>query len=220
MDRVGESSLIHGATMTRALDVTVALLSLLLLSPVLILVAVAVKLSSPGSVLFGQERVGRGQVSFRLLKFRSMSSGPAGAGDLVTGRDDPRVTPLGRFLRRTKLDEVPQLWNVLRGEMSLVGPRPEVPRYVAYFTDAQRAVFSARPGLTDPATLQFRDEEDLLARVPPEERERYYLDHVLPAKLDINLKYLKRRSFWSDLGVLGRTLLALLRLPSPKAEKP
>ena len=220
MDCVGESSLIHGATMTRVLDVTVALLSLLLLSPALILAALAVKLSSAGPVLFGQERVGRGQVPFRLLKFRSMRTAPAGAGDLVTGRDDPRITTFGRFLRRTKLDEVPQLWNVLRGDMSLVGPRPEVPRYVAHFTEAQRGVLSVRPGLTDPATLQFRDEEDLLAGVPPEERERYYLDHVLPAKLAINLKYLKQRSFWSDLGVLSQTLRALLRLPSPKAGKP
>jgi lipopolysaccharide/colanic/teichoic acid biosynthesis glycosyltransferase len=194
---------------------------LVVLSPVLLLVAAAVKLTSPGPALFVQERVGRGGSTFRLLKFRSMRLARPGEGDLVTGRDDPRVTGLGRLLRRTKLDELPQLWNVVRGDMSIVGPRPEVPRYVSHYTPEQRRVLEVRPGITDPATLEFRDEEDLLAAVPPERREAYYLDKVLPLKLELNLAYLERRGPGSDLWVIARTLAALLPgRPRRMAEKP
>ena len=195
---------------TRLLDLVLALPALLLLSPFLLVVGVCVKLTSRGPALFAQQRVGRGGRRFQLYKFRSMRVAPAGSGDLVTGRDDPRITPLGRWLRRTKLDELPQLWNVVRGDMSLVGPRPEVPRYVACYTPRQRQVLEARPGITDPATLAFRDEEDLLAAVPADQRESYYLRQLLPRKLELNRQYLERRGVWSDLGVLVRTLAALL----------
>ena len=198
---------------TRLLDLALVLPALLLLSPLLLLVGVCVKLTSRGPAVFAQQRVGRGGRRFRLYKFRSMRVAPAGCGDLVTGRDDPRITPVVRWLRRTKLDELPQLWNVARGDMSLVGPRPEVPRYAACYTPQQRQMLEVRPGITDPATLAFRHEEDLLAAVPADEREAYYLREVLPRKLELNREYLERRGVWSDLGVIARTLAALLPRP-------
>lgn len=196
---------------SRFLDLLLVLPALVLLAPLLLLVGVCVKLTSRGPAVFVQERVGRGGRRFPLYKFRSMRVAPAGSGDLVTGRDDPRITTVGRWLRRTKLDELPQLWNVARGQMSLVGPRPEVPRYVACYTREQRRVLEVRPGITDPATLAFRDEEGLLATVAAEEREAYYLREVLPRKLELNLEYLQQRNTWTDLSVLLRTLAALLR---------
>jgi lipopolysaccharide/colanic/teichoic acid biosynthesis glycosyltransferase len=198
----------------RLFDLVLVLPALLLLSPILLLVGLCVKLTSRGPAVFVQQRVGRRGRPFRLYKFRSMRVAPAGSGDLVTGRDDPRITPVGRWLRRTKMDELPQLWNVLRGDMSVVGPRPEVPRYVASYTPQQRQVLEVRPGITDPATLAFRDEEDLLAAVPADEREAYYLREVLPRKLELNRAYLERRGVWSDLHVIARTLAALL--PGPR----
>jgi lipopolysaccharide/colanic/teichoic acid biosynthesis glycosyltransferase len=172
-------------------------------------VAALVKATSKGPVFYIQERVGRFGVPFRLFKFRSMQVGSDRSGALVTGGGDPRVTPVGRWLRRSKLDELPQLWNVARGEMSLVGPRPEVPRYVAHYTPSQRRVLEVRPGLTDPATLAFRDEETRLAAVPLSNRETFYLKEILPRKLEINLAHLDQ-GIGSDLRVLWRTLAALL----------
>jgi lipopolysaccharide/colanic/teichoic acid biosynthesis glycosyltransferase len=172
-------------------------------------VAALVKATSRGPCFYSQERVGRFGVPFRLYKFRSMRVGSDRAGALVTGEGDPRVTPVGRWLRRTKLDELPQLWNVVRGEMSLVGPRPEVPRYVAHYTPDQRRVLEVRPGLTDPATLAFRDEEARLAAIPISNREAFYLKEILPRKLEINLAHLEQ-GILADLGVLWRTLVAVL----------
>lgn len=193
----------------RALDLALVFPGLLLLAPVLAAVAVLVKLTSPGPVLYVQERVGRFGIPFRVFKFRSMHVGSDRSGALVTGGGDPRVTPLGRWLRRTKLDELPQIWNVLRGEMSLVGPRPEVPRYVAHYTDTQRRVLAVRPGITDPATLAFRDEEARLAAVPLADREMFYLNEILPQKLEINLAHLEQ-GIGADLRILWRTVAALL----------
>jgi len=184
----------------------------LLLAPLLLLATVAVKLSSPGPILFRQERVGRGGRRFLLLKFRSMRIGAESQGALVTGSGDARVTPVGRWLRRTKLDELPQLWNVVRGDMSLVGPRPEVPRYVAHYTAGQRRVLEVRPGITDPATLAFRNEEQLLGSVPVDQRESFYINEILPRKLEINLEYLAKDGVAQDLAVLLRTVAALLGL--------
>ena len=198
-----------GALAKRVLDLLVSGAGLLLLSPLLFGLGVAVRLTSPGPALYRQERVGRRGRAFRLLKFRSMRVGADRAGALVTGGGDPRITPLGRRLRRTKLDELPQLWNVLRGDMSLVGPRPEVPRYVSFYTPRQRRALEVRPGVTDPATLEYRNEEALLAAVPAAEREEHYLREVMPRKLELNLRYLDRAGFWADLGVLARTLRAL-----------
>src|ERR1700737_1850013 len=147
----------------RLLDLSCAAAGLILLAPLLVGIALAVKCSSRGPVLFRQERVGRGGETFKIWKFRSMVAGADTMGPLITAAGDSRVNGIGGFLRRWKLDELPQLWNVLWGDMSLVGPRPELPWYVRDYTPAQRQVFMVRPGITDPASLQYRNEEDILA---------------------------------------------------------
>ena len=191
----------------RGLDLAVAGAGALLLSPLLASIALAVKLDSPGPVLFRQVRVGRGGRPFRILKFRSMRDGAAGAA--VTARGDARITPVGRFLRRWKLDELPQLWNVLAGDMSLVGPRPEVPQYVARFPSDYARILDVRPGITDFAAVEYRDEESVLAAAP--DREAAYVDVVLPAKIALYHRYLDERSMRTDLALILETLAAVLR---------
>lgn len=190
----------------RALDVVLAGAGLLLLSPLLATVALAVGLSSPGPVLFRQERLGRGGRTFRILKFRSMRQGAAGPS--VTAGGDGRVTRLGRLLRRSKVDELPQLWNVLVGDMSLVGPRPEVRRYADHFPADYRRILEVRPGITDLAAVEYRDEEALLAGAP--DPEAVYLQVVLPAKIRLYHRYLAERSLRTDLRLILRTLARLL----------
>ena len=201
----------------RWLEVLVSAGVLLLLSPVCALVALLLWVSSPGPILFRQERVGRRGRRFFMVKFRSMR--PEARGPQVTARDDARVTAAGRLIRGTKIDEVPELWNVLRGDMALVGPRPEVARYVEPTDPRWTYVLSARPGITDPVTLALRNEEDLLAAVP--DRETFYREVLLPYKLDASVTYLKRRTLWSDLGVLARTVVAVVvpsTVPPPHAD--
>jgi lipopolysaccharide/colanic/teichoic acid biosynthesis glycosyltransferase len=192
----------------RMLDLLASLLGLIVCSPLFGLVALSIKLDSPGPVLYRARRVGqRGRV-FYVFKFRSMVAGADRQGPGITAAGDTRVTRVGRWLRRTKLDELPQLINVLRGEMSLVGPRPEDPRYVACYTSVQRAVLQARPGITSPASVHYRHEEEILIGA---DWEKTYIEEVMPHKLQIELDYLARRTVWSDLGLLGRTVLALFR---------
>lgn len=191
----------------RLVEAALAGLGLLFCSPVLVVVALGVRVTSRGPVLFRQQRVGRGGATFTLLKFRTMRVNQAALQ--VTAAGDPRVTRLGRCLRKLKLDELPELWNVVRGDMSLVGPRPEVPRYVNLGNALWRGVLQARPGITDPVTLRLRNEEELMASAPGD-RERFYLDTLQPFKLTGYLEYLRRRSFLSDFGVILRTVLAVL----------
>ncbi len=193
--------------MRRALDVAVAAVGLVLLWPVLLVVAVAVAVSSPGPVLHRARRVGRGGQPFTLLKFRTMVRDAASAGPGVTASGDTRITPVGRILRRTKLDELPQLVNVLKGEMSLVGPRPEDERYVELYTPEQRRILDARPGITSPASITYRDEESVLSGA--EDLEAAYRE-LMAEKIRIDLAYLDRRSVRSDLGVLWRTARAVV----------
>jgi lipopolysaccharide/colanic/teichoic acid biosynthesis glycosyltransferase len=192
----------------RRFDVIVSALGLLVLSPLLLVLALLVKLSSPGTVLYRATRVGLDGQPFRLLKFRSMVANAAQIGPAVTGAADSRITPIGRFLRRTKLDELPQLLNVLRGEMSLVGPRPEDPRYVALYTPEQRRVLSVRPGITSPASIAYRSEEAMLTG---DDWETHYIQHVMPAKLEIDLQYVERASLLYDLKLIFRTFISLFR---------
>ena len=192
----------------RPVEVALALAGLVATAPLLALSALAVALSSRGPVLFHHERVGWRGRHFRLLKFRTMRHGATGLE--ISAADDARITPVGRVLRRIKLDELPQLWNVIRGDMSLVGPRPEVPRYVDVDDPLWAEVLSVRPGLTDPATLRYRDEERLLASVSGD-RDRHYREVVLPAKLRESLAYLRRRSWRTDLYVLFGTLRKVTR---------
>ena len=192
----------------RAFDLLAASVGLLLLSPLLLAIGAAVRLDSRGPALFRQLRVGRGERPFVIFKFRTMVVDGVARGGLLTVADDPRVTRVGRWLRRSKLDELPQLLNVIRGDMALVGPRPEVPRYVACYDERQRRVLSVRPGITDPASIRFRNENRLLAGAA--DPEATYLREVLPAKLEMNLAYLDRRSLASDVGILLRTVARLL----------
>ena len=194
----------------RLFDITAAAVGLLLLLPLLLLIALLIVLTSPGPVFHGALRIGRHGKPFRLYKFRSMVLHADRLGPRLTTAGDRRVTTVGRWLRRTKLDELPQLLNVLKGEMSLVGPRPEDPRYVALYTQEQRRVLAARPGITSPASLVYRDESALLVG---EDWERIYLERVLPRKLAIELDYLARRGLLTDLAIVARTVLALV-LPS------
>ena len=192
----------------RAFDVAASAAGVVAVSPLLAMTAALVKASSPGPVLFRQQRVGRGGKPFELWKFRTMRVG--GTGPQVTVDRDPRITSVGRVLRKTKLDELPELINVLRGDLSLVGPRPEVPKYVALYPDADRVFLQQfRPGITDPATVRFRNEEDILARAA--NAEHAYVHEVLPIKLRMYREYLEGASFLSDLGVLATTLWAIAR---------
>lgn len=202
----------------RAVDAVLAGVALVALLPLLATVALAVGLSSPGGVLYRQQRVGQGGRRFTLYKFRSMQHQP---GHAITASGDPRITPVGRLLRRTKIDELPELLNVIRGDLALVGPRPEVPRYVEMDDPRWRQVLRTRPGLTHPVTLTLQNEEALLAR-HAEDPDSFYRRRLLPYKLRGYLDYQRRRSAWSDLRVLLRTLRQLLpgqSVPPPEPEE-
>ncbi len=193
--------------MKRGVDVIVAGTLLIILAPVFAIVAGAVRLSGPGPVIYRGQRVGyRGQ-RFNMLKFRTMTAHPYIKAE-ITVHGDPRVTRLGRILRATKLDELPQLINVLRGEMSLVGPRPESPYYVSHYTQDQRAVLGVRPGITGLSQVLFRSEERLLTGLDP---ENYYVTTILPLKLAIDLDYVRNHSLKRDFSILALTIIALLR---------
>jgi len=191
------------AALRRLLDVALAAALLVLLAPVLGLLAVLVRLTSPGPAFFRQTRIGRHGRPFELVKLRTMRADAPTIGPTITAGGDPRITWFGARLRRAKLDELPQLWNVVRGDMSLVGPRPEVPRYVARYCPAARAALRVRPGLTDPASLALADEAAVLGRF--DDPERVYAEEILPWKLALSLAYLERRTVWTDLGIVART---------------
>ena len=194
----------------RAFDLVVAALALLLLSPLLLIVALLVRADGPGPVMFRQQRVGlRGRL-FHIHKFRTMVADAPALGLPLTVGDDARITRTGRWLRRTRLDELPQLIDVLIGDMSLVGPRPEVPRWVALYPAHLRdIVLSVRPGITDPSSLEFIAEATLLARAADPERE--YVEVILPRKLQAAADYAARATLWTDVKVLARTAAVLLR---------
>lgn len=193
----------------RVFDLIASVSGLLLLSPVLAIIAVAIKAGDRGPLLFSQQRVGRDGHTFRLLKFRSMIADAERIGPALTIGTDPRITPIGRLLRRAKLDELPQLINVARGEMSLVGPRPEVPKYVAMYTPAQRRVLTLRPGITDPASMEYVREAELLAHA--DDPERAYIEEVMPRKLQLNLAYAETATLWSDIATILRTMGVVVR---------
>ncbi|MEO6032504.1 MAG: sugar transferase [Burkholderiaceae bacterium] len=194
----------------RLMDLLLAALGLVVLAPLLLGVAVLIKRGSPGPVFFRQQRVGRHGRLFRIHKFRTMRDSPDAGGPQITVGDDARITAAGSWLRRTKLDELPQLIDVLRGDMSLVGPRPEVPSYVALYPEPLKtALLSVRHGITDPASLEFADESARLARAADPERE--YREVLMPAKLRVAAAYVEQATVWTDLRVLGRTLCLLVR---------
>jgi lipopolysaccharide/colanic/teichoic acid biosynthesis glycosyltransferase len=191
----------------RALDLAGSALGLIIFCPVMLILAVLVKATSRGTILFRQTRVGQYERPFRIFKFRSMKGTASGPGALLTAAGDSRITPIGRFLRKTKLDELPQLINVLVGHMSLVGPRPEVHEYTAAYSTEQRRVLREKPGITGPAALTNFREEELLARQP--DKQHFYLTYLLPAKLDIDLKYCAEVSFILDVKYILATVARL-----------
>jgi FlaA1/EpsC-like NDP-sugar epimerase/lipopolysaccharide/colanic/teichoic acid biosynthesis glycosyltransferase len=188
----------------RGLDLIGSGLGLFLLAPVMLIIGLVVKYTSEGPMFYTAKRVGQGGHIFRVYKFRTMYLDADCKGPAITLKNDSRITPVGHFLRRTKLDELPQLINVLRGEMSLVGPRPEDPRYVAFYTAEQRQLLSVRPGITSPASLYYRQEEKLLAE---EDWEGAYRERILPHKLTLDLDYLRERTVWTDLSLILSTLI-------------
>lgn len=192
----------------RIFDFISSLLVLLLFSPLFFLIAIWIAFDSRGGVFYKQIRVGKDGKEFTLLKFRSMTTGADKHG-LITVGNDSRVTRSGKFIRKTKLDEIPQLINILKGEMSVVGPRPEVPKYVALYSEEQKKVLSVRPGLTDYASLKYFDEQKLLGE--SDNPEKIYIETVMPSKLQLNMKYIGERSFWVDLKLIFQTLFRIFK---------
>jgi lipopolysaccharide/colanic/teichoic acid biosynthesis glycosyltransferase len=204
----------------RILDVTAALVGLLLVSPVLVLAAIAVKVSGKGHVFFKQARSGLHGVPFQIVKFRTMHPATDGNAPLVTASGDRRITVVGRWLRKSKIDELPQLFNVLRGEMSLVGPRPEVPLYTHSYSEEQKKTLSVRPGITGPAAIAYRQEEELLGQQA--DKDKFYREVLLPAKLEIDLDYCNNLSLARDLHLVLQTATCLVsrRRDTPVAINP
>ena len=194
--------------MKRLFDIVASGLGLIVLSPLFLILAIWIKLDSKGPVFYRQVRVGYKTKDFRIFKFRSMSVG-ADKGSLVTiGGHDPRVTRSGYFIRKFKFDELPQLINVFLGEMSLVGPRPEVRHYVDYWTPEQMHVLDVRPGITDPASIKFRNENELMEKA--EDPEKYYIEVIMQEKVKLYLEYVEKHSFWYDLGLIFKTFFVII----------
>jgi lipopolysaccharide/colanic/teichoic acid biosynthesis glycosyltransferase len=200
----------------RCYDLTLASASLLLTAGIFAIVAILIRLEDGGPVFFRQRRVGQYGRPFRILKFRTMIVDADRQGPSLTRHKDDRITRVGAWLRRTKLDELPQLWNVLRGEMSLVGPRPELPRYVERYTPAQREVLAFKPGLTDLASLAFRNEAELFPS--DQDPENFYLSHCVPQKIALSLEHARRSNLWFDTSVILKSFLPPRR-PRPQSGK-
>lgn len=191
----------------RVFDVLSSLVVIILFSPLLIILAIWIAVDSPGGVFYKQIRIGKNAKPFNLLKFRSMRPDADKSGQLTIG-DDNRITKVGRFIRKYKLDELPQLFNILKGEMSVVGPRPEVPKYVNLYSEEQKKVLNALPGLTDYASLEYLNEQKVLGAA--ENPEKTYIEEVMPAKLKLNLKYIKERSFLVDIRLIFKTIAKII----------
>lgn len=196
------------AIMKRLFDILSSSLGLLILSPVFLVLAIWIKLDSNGPVFYRQARVGRYNKDFRIYKFRSMRVG-SDKGSLVTiGGHDPRITRAGYFIRKYKLDELPQLINVLVGDMSIVGPRPEVRHYVDYWTNEQMHVLDVRPGITDPASIKFRNENELMDKA--DDPEQYYIEVIMQEKIKLYLEYVRDHSFWKDITLIFKTFWVIV----------
>ena len=195
--------------MKRIFDVLASFIGLIILLPLLIIISIIILFDSKGGVFYKQNRVGLYQSNFKLVKFRTMKTG-ADSGSLLTiGNHDKRMTKVGFWLRKYKLDELPQLWNILLGDMSFVGPRPEVDKYVALYTKKQKQILNVKPGLTDWASLKYIDEDQLLGNSPnPEE---YYIREIIPNKITENLKYIAHHNLWIDLKIIFLTIKNLIR---------
>lgn len=191
-------------TAKRIFDLLFALIGIIILLPIFLVIAIWIKLDSPGPVFFRQTRIGRFGHEFKIYKFRTMVANAEALGKQITADGDQRITRIGKFLRKYKLDEFPQLFNVLKGEMSIVGPRPEVPTYVALYTPEQRGVLEVPPGITDLASIHFRNESELLANTP--NPEQAYIQAIMPRKLELNSQYIAQASLGFDLAIILQTL--------------
>ncbi len=196
--------------MKRAFDLFFSSLGLIILSPAFLAIAVWIKIDDPkGGVFYRQTRVGRGNKDFRLYKFRSMRVGSDKDSLITVGGRDPRITRSGYFIRKYKLDELPQLINVFKGEMSLVGPRPEVRHYVDFWTEEQLHVLDVRPGITDPASIRYRNENELLENA--EDPDKYYIDVIMQDKIKLYLEYVEKHSFWGDIKLIFKTFEVIIK---------
>ena len=199
----------RGISLKRFLDILFSLVVLIIGLPFFLIISLLVLFSGKGGIFFSQERIGKNQKPFKLLKFRTMRPNSEVSGQITVGGRDPRITRIGYFLRKFKLDEFPQVLNILKGEMSVVGPRPEVKKYVDLYSSEQLKVLSVQPGLTDFASIEYMDENELLGKA--EDPEKTYIEEIMPAKLELNLKYIKEQSFLLDLKLILRTFLGIFR---------
>lgn len=189
----------------RIFDFFASLLGIIVLSPILVAVSIAIKLDSKGNILFLQKRVGKDGVPFNIYKFRTMVTDAEKLGKQITVGKDSRITKTGAFLRKYKIDELPQLFNVLKGDMSLVGPRPEVPKYVELYTEEEKKVLTVRPGITDLASLRYKDENEILGKV--ENPEEYYINVIMKDKLKLNLEYIEKSNLFFDISLIIKTVI-------------
>lgn len=189
----------------RLFDIVASLIGIIIISWVLIIVSIAIKIDSKGPILFLQKRVGRYGKPFYIYKFRTMVTDAEKLGKQITVGKDNRITKVGAFLRKYKIDELPQLFNVLKGDMSLVGPRPEVPRYVELYSDEEKHVLDVRPGITDLASLRYKDENDILGKV--ENPEEYYINVIMKDKLKLNLEYIEKNNLLFDINLIIKTVI-------------
>lgn len=195
--------------MKRIFDLFFSLLGIIILSPIYCIIAILIKLDSKGDILYKQERIGKDEIPFYVLKFRTMVPNAFTKGALTVGSRDPRVTKVGFYLRKYKLDELPQLFNVLFGEMSFVGPRPEVKKYTDLYDQNQKMVLSVKPGITDYASIEYRNENDLLAQ--SDNPEKLYIEEIMPHKLELNLKYIRNRNIFKDVEIIFLTFYSIIK---------
>ena len=195
--------------MKRIFDLFFAFLGIMLLLPIYLLITIFIKLDSKGEILYKQERIGKDGIPFYVLKFRTMVPDAFSKGALTVGSRDPRVTGVGFYLRKYKLDELPQLFNVLFGEMSFVGPRPEVKKYTDLYNENQRLVLSVKPGITDYASIKYRNENDLLAQ--SSDPEKLYIEEIMPEKLNLNLKYINDNNVFKDIKIIINTFYTIVK---------
>lgn len=193
----------------RIFDVIASSIGIIILSPLFIIISILIKLDSEGTVFFKQPRVGKNKKIFEIYKFRTMVTNAENIGGQITIGNDSRITRVGSFIRKYKLDEFPQLINVLKGEMSLVGPRPEVPRYVEMYDEEQEKILLVKPGITDYASIKFRNENDILGQSLDPDRE--YIENVMPTKIDLNLKYISEISLITDIKIIINTIIAIIK---------
>lgn len=195
--------------MIRLLDIIFSTVGLLLLSPLFLIIYILIRCESKGGGFYCQQRVGKDGRMFGLYKFRSMRTGSDKKGLITVGGHDSRITRMGYFIRKYKIDELPQLWNVLKGDMSLVGPRPEVKKYVDLYTEEQRRVLSVRPGITDYASIEYVDENEILGKA--DNPDRVYVEEIMPAKIKLNMRYIENRSLKEYFKIIGLTFINIFR---------